>query len=98
VWQELLYTANVGLFDGTDYQEAVAKLRRFSVEASALDIAWPRYIRSALALSGIDLRAASRALLGLSNTIATSDSMKLEFREQVQLALRLPRGLGPSST
>jgi hypothetical protein len=98
VWEELLFTANVSLFDGIDYAESVAKLRRLSVQASALEIAWPSYIRGALALAGIDLAAAAQGLLGLSNTIGTSDGAKLEFRAQVEAALHLPHSPGTLAT
>jgi hypothetical protein len=96
VWEELLFTANVSMFDEPDYAESVQKLRRFSVQASALDCAWPSYLRRSLALAGIDLTKAARGLLGLSNTLGTSDGQKIEFREQIGVALRLPRTLPTS--
>jgi hypothetical protein len=92
VWEELLVTANVTMFDDGVFEDSMAKLRRFSAQASALDIVWPSYMRGVLAVARIDLAAAAQGLLGLSNTIGMSIGGDGAYREQIETALRLPQG------
>jgi hypothetical protein len=96
VWEELLFTANVTVFEGDDYAASVGMLRRFAAQASAIDRAWPPYMRRLLRWREIDLAAAARALLGLSNTLGTSVGAPADFRDQLERALSF-RSSDPSS-
>jgi hypothetical protein len=72
VWEELLCSANVSIVDGADYARGVENLRRCAAQASALDVAWPPILRWLLHTLRLDLREATTALLGLSNTFGVS--------------------------
>lgn len=98
VWEELLVTANFGATDEARYQETVQRLRRLAAQASALDVAWPSWSRWVLQdLLRQDLAGAAKHLLGLSNTLWAVDGGAWEHRSGVQIALRLPQSITPSS-
>jgi hypothetical protein len=91
VWEELLVSANVSVFDGDDYARGVENLRRCAAQASAFDVAWPVVLRWVLHTLRLDLREATTALLGLSNTFGvTGSGDALLYRRQAGKALRLP--------
>jgi hypothetical protein len=91
VGEELLFTANVSVFEVDEYAESVRKLRRFAAQAAAVDRAWPGYMRKLLAWFGIDLAAAAEGLLGLSNTLGPEVGARVDFVRQVEAALALGR-------
>jgi hypothetical protein len=94
VWEELLVSANVSVFDGADYSRGVENLRRCAAQASALDVAWPPILRCVLHTLRLDLREATTALLGLSNTFGVSGRPDASlYRRQAGKALRLPADL-----
>src|SRR5690349_18305815 len=43
-WEELLFTSNVDLLHDR-YDESVVRLRRLAAQVSAIDAAWPPYLR-----------------------------------------------------
>jgi hypothetical protein len=98
VWEELLITANVSIFDEGRYEQSVGNLRRFAAQASALDVIWPRPLRWVLRHLGLDLREASVGLLGLSNTLGVIGHEPLGYRRRVQAALRLPTEIWRNGT
>jgi hypothetical protein len=91
VWEELLFTANVTVFEGDEYAASVATLRRFAAQASAIDRAWPRYMRRLLQWWRIDLAAAAEGLLGLSNTLGPGVGARADFLRQIEVALALAK-------
>ena len=98
VWEELLVSANVSVFDGADYARRVENLRRCAAQASALDVAWPPVLRWVLNTLRLDLHEATTALLGLSNTFGVSGRSDASvYRRQAGKALRLPADIIRSS-
>jgi hypothetical protein len=98
VWEELLFTANVTLFEVDEYASSVNTLRRFAAQAAAIDRAWPRYLHLVLTWFGVDLRAAAQGLLGLSNTLGRSVTAQNEFLRQIENALSLSRAEDPRTS
>ena len=90
VWEELLVSANVSLFEAGLYERTAESLRRCAAQASALDVAWPSTLRWVLRLLRIDLREAAMGLLGFSNTFGRPNPDSAGFLRQAAASLRLP--------
>jgi hypothetical protein len=89
VWEELLVSANLSIFDAGRYEQTVENLRRCAAQASALYVAWPGLLRWVLWTLGFDLQLAAENLLGLSNTCGRDGSGPADYRSQAGRALRL---------
>ena len=93
VWEELLVSSNLLIFDGEAYAQSSNNLRRYAAHASALDVSWPRTLRWLLRALKLDLAAASQALLGLSNVGGAASPDALDYRRRAAAALHLPTAL-----
>lgn len=98
IHEELYFTSSIGWInaDGTvhaiereRYQKAITDLRRFAARVDATAARWPSFLKWYLYWRRIDLQAARKGLVGLSNSIA-DPAHHVQFTNQVLKALGFP--------
>lgn len=97
----LIFTANVALFqdqetgeiDGRQferYQRSVEELRRLATDMLAFCYIYPRWTRYFLRRWQIDVKKASRHLIGYSNSLDKFDGSRTKLDAAIRTALDLP--------
>jgi hypothetical protein len=90
--EAILFHANIGpyLADAERTPKASDDLRRIAAQIGGITATSSPLILWVLRKRGYDLPAATRELIGLSNTLAEPYGANLSHRENAQNALRLP--------
>ncbi|SEE85917.1 hypothetical protein SAMN05444161_7485 [Rhizobiales bacterium GAS191] len=93
VHEEITYTANVRgmLADAEGFKQAALSLRRFAAKVLATNVTTSPLLRLFLSKSGYDLTKASGGLIGMSNSLGSSDGSLALHLSAVQASLKLPR-------
>ncbi len=91
VHEEIVFTANVGaMVAGTaSYDKAVDSLRRLGAQVQATGASHP--IAWLLSVLGYDLVKAGGGLIGLSNSLASTDGSRALHIDRIQAGLKLHR-------
>jgi hypothetical protein len=98
VHEEIVYTRNIGgrvegevNYDEAAHDKAVDSLRRLAAKVLATEASAWFLLRRFLAVRGYDLVKAGGGLIGLSNSLASTDGSRAVHRDSIQDALKLPR-------
>ena len=92
IYENLVFTANVSAIVRDDIlQDAMSKLRRDGAKLTALWHSTFPVIRWWWGYRGYKIEDASRALIGLSNSLTTENGQRAVFRNRIDRALKLPR-------
>ncbi|SED62764.1 hypothetical protein SAMN05519104_3958 [Rhizobiales bacterium GAS188] len=93
VHEEITYTANIRgmLADAEGFKQAALSLRRFAAKVLATNVTTSPLLRLFLSKSGYDLTKASGGLIGMSNSLGSSDGSLALHLSAVHLGLKLPR-------
>jgi hypothetical protein len=93
VHEEIVFTGNIGtMVAGTaNYDKAVNSLRRLGAKVQATNVSASRPLAWFLSVFGYDLPKAGGGLIGLSNSLASTDGSRALHINSIQAALKLPR-------
>jgi hypothetical protein len=93
VHEEIIFTGNVGAMvtDTPAYDKAVDSLRRLGARVQAANVSASKPLRWFLSRAGYDLHKAGGGLIGLSNSLITTDGSRALQTNSIQVGLRLPR-------
>jgi hypothetical protein len=90
VHEEIVFTGNMGGMVVPD-DKTVESLRRLGARVQATDVSASRPLKWFLRVRGYDLVKAGRSLIGLSNSLASTDGSRALFIDSIQAGLKLPR-------
>jgi hypothetical protein len=93
VHEEIVFTANVGVMRaGTaEYDKAVDSIRRLGAKVQATKVSASLPLGWFLSIFGYDLAKAGGSLIGLSNSLASTDGSRALHTNSIQAGLKLPR-------
>ena len=97
VHEEIIFTGNVDAMveHKANYDKAVESLRRLGAKVQATNVSVSSLpfvpLRWFLSKQGYDLVRAGRGLIGLSNSLASTDDSRAHHINSIQTGLKLPR-------
>jgi hypothetical protein len=92
VHEEIVFTGNVDAMVAStaNYDTAVVSLRRLGAKVQATNVSASPPLQWFLSVRGYDLVKAGRGLIGLSNSLASTDGSRAHHMNRIRAALKLP--------